>query len=488
MVQKIKRYIQENNLITEGDHIVVGISGGADSVALLYVLKELSPEYNLKLWGVHVHHGIRKAADLDMEYVKTLCHEMDIPCEIFCENIPALAREQGKTEEEMGRDYRYQCFHDVAKRVFANKIAVAHHENDQAETVLFHLIRGSDLQGLCGMYPMAERFPGIALIRPLLCVDRTEIEAYLREKGISWQEDSTNMDNRYARNALRNVVIPAMREINNQTVPHIVGLSNQVREYQAFFANQVKAYLDKQVVCQRTQEYVEYVINREHLGKQERIFSQGVLYEVVTRISGEKKDIGREHMEALYGLLDKQSGKAIDLPYGIRASLVYENLILRKCFDKDELKSVIYLDEVFCVAPFLKQVDMGVQGILHLECKMISAMSKLEQENIWKEANNGKNYYTKYFDCDTIKGKLCIRTPMAQDYICINENGSKKKLSKYFKDEKISTRIRGRLPVLTCGQEVLYVVGYRRCENHKVTKDTKCILVVNYKGEGNGSY
>lgn len=495
MIQKIRRYIQQNNLISEGDRIVIGISGGADSVALLLVLRELAVEFHLKLWGVHIHHGIRKEADLDMEYVKNLCQGMDIPCEFFCADIPALAKEQGKTEEEMGRDYRYQCFYEVAVRVSANKIAVAHHENDQAETVLFHLIRGTDLQGLSGMYPIMERFPGIDLIRPLLCVNRGEIEGYLKGQGISWQEDASNMDNRYARNALRNVVIPAMEKMNSQTVNHIVELSNQMREYHEYFEKQVMTYLKEHLVCSQTDAYVEYQINREHLGMQERIFAQRVLYTLVTMISGGKKDISREHMDALYGFLDKQSGKTIDLPYGVRGILVYENLILRKCFDKDEINKrmlqhpgKIFLEGVFCSPSASYHVDLGSQGILYMECKTLSSMSEHERENILKEANNGKNNYTKYFDCDTIEDKLCVRTPMAQDYICINENGNKKKLSKFFKDEKISSRIRDKLPLLTCGQEVLYVVGYRRCENYKVTRDTKRILVVTYEGEKNGAY
>lgn len=481
MVQKIKKYILEHNLIQKGDRLVIGVSGGADSVALLMILCELQTEWDLQLFAVHINHGIRDEAHKDAEYVEILCRKLGIPFYLFCENIPRRAIEKGMSEEEMGRHYRYECFAEIAEKTGAKKIVVAHHENDQAETILFHMLRGTDLKGLKGMQPQVTKQDGTIVIRPFLCVNREEIEMYLKERQILWCEDRTNQDNHYSRNALRNLVIPAMEQINSQTVPHIVRLAQRMSEYEQFFQEQVESYIRQQV---KENSKTEYYIKRESLGKLPPVLARGVLYEVLCRLGDGQRDIEECHVEAIYGLLTKQSGKELHLPYGIKVNLLYENLVLRKSLEeeKDEEKNVIYQEGIIWQEGKIYDINIEGYGLLRIRCTTYSDLTQNEKENLLG------NIYTKYFDCDTIKGMLCVRTPVEKDVLCIHESGKSKKLSRYLKDVKINRNRRRSIPVLAWEHRILYIAGYRRCEEYKITEHTKKVLVVTYEGEHYGSY
>ena len=204
MLDKVITYIEENELIQKKDRIVVGVSGGADSVCLFSVLLELQKKYELELFVVHVHHGIRgEEADKDEQFVENLAKKHQIPYYCFWKNIPVLSKKRGLTEEEAGRIVRYEAFYEVLKKVNATKIAVAHNQNDCAETVLFQLFRGSGLKGMCGIFPKRDE-----IIRPLLGVDRKAIEAYLMQKGQAYCTDRTNLEEEYTRNKIRLSILP----------------------------------------------------------------------------------------------------------------------------------------------------------------------------------------------------------------------------------------------------------------------------------------
>lgn len=199
MIKKVLNFIKENNMLQNGDSVVLGVSGGADSICMLYVLKEISKFINLKLVVVHVHHHIRgKEADGDMEYVRKICDKEHIPYEIFHIDAKKEAIARGMSEEEAGRVCRYECFAKVQEKYNANKISVAHNLNDNSETILFNLFRGTGIKGISGIPMQRDN-----IVRPLLCVSRKEIEKYLEENHISYRTDKTNFETEYSRNKLR---------------------------------------------------------------------------------------------------------------------------------------------------------------------------------------------------------------------------------------------------------------------------------------------
>ena len=203
MLERVRAYAEKYQMIRPGDRIVAGISGGADSVCLLFLLRELCREKGAGLFAVHVNHGLRGAeAGEDEAYVRKLCGELKVPLRVFSFDVRGRAREEHLTLEEAGRLCRYEAFEEEAERIGGTRIAVAHHAGDQAETVLFQLFRGSGLKGLAGIRPVRDN-----VIRPLLCTGREEIEAWLTERGIEWRTDSTNLTTDYTRNRIRGEIL-----------------------------------------------------------------------------------------------------------------------------------------------------------------------------------------------------------------------------------------------------------------------------------------
>ncbi len=213
--RKIARFIRENRLLCPGDKVIVALSGGADSVALLDVLANL-PGYNLTLIPAHLNHLLRGGeSEGDEEFVRTIAAGYGLTPEVARVDVAASAAGSGLSLEEAGREARYAFFRELALRIGATKVAIAHHRDDQAETVLLRLLRGSAGSGLAAMRPGGD--DGL-LVRPLLEISRREIEAYLQKSGIGWREDSSNLDTRFLRNRVRHELIPLLRDYNPRIV------------------------------------------------------------------------------------------------------------------------------------------------------------------------------------------------------------------------------------------------------------------------------
>lgn len=472
-----------HNMINVGDRIVLGVSGGADSVALFFLMKELMNELKLKLFVVHINHGIRKEeAKEDADYVAKLCEDSGIPFYLYEADIPTMAKKQSMTEEEMGRVYRYHCFWEVMKKQKAKKLAVAHHMGDQAETVLFHMIRGANLSGVSGMKPISALYisdyegeiESANVIRPLLQCTKEELVIWLEQEGITWKEDYTNQDNRYVRNRLRNQVLPSLATINNKAIMHIAEFADMMSSYEEFFMGLVFDFIEQEVRFEEIDGEKVYKINKEVLLCQKKIMIYAILYELFIKVAGKKKDIQKEHITLLYELLKKQTGKYLMLPYQVKAEVSYENLIIGKDsrietfeWDKKILMETIENQEVE-VALF----DGGVLTMKLCNCT----------HEIYKDLSENKNDYTKYYDCDKIGKVFHIRTPQNEDFFVMNNRGDKKKLTRYFIDQKFPAWKRKRTIVVSVGHEILWIVGERRCESYKVDETTTKVLIIQYKG------
>lgn len=244
MENKILKTIRLFSMIEGNDRVLVGLSGGADSVCLLLLLTKLQPVLDILVEAVHVHHGIRgREADEDLLFAKQLCENLNVPFHERHVQVPDYAKNHHLSEEEAARVLRYQVFEDVADSIRANKIAVAHHREDNAETVLLNLCRGSGLTGLSGVPPKRDR-----IIRPLIEVSRQEIEDYLAEEGVLYRTDGTNLELAYTRNRLRHQVLPLLQnEVNTRAVQHIAEMAMEVREAEAYLTAQARESYDVQL-------------------------------------------------------------------------------------------------------------------------------------------------------------------------------------------------------------------------------------------------
>ena len=451
MYQKVKAYVKKWHMLQKEDSVIAGISGGADSVCLLFMLLKLQKELGFALMAVHVNHGIRGAeAERDEAYVKRLCRQWNVRLKVYRENVPAYAKEHGMTEEEAGRDIRRTCFCKVLKEWGGTKIALAHHENDNVETLLWNLCRGTGIRGLGGIAPVNDVW-----IRPLLCVKRREIESYLKKRGISYCTDTTNTDRRYMRNRIRMDVIPYLEDcVNTESVSHMGKTMERMYELEQYILEEVGQYKESCTGWKNGRR----LIRQTEYTKIPKALRDNVLHEILCETAGRRKDIEEVHVQMLRDLFTKQVGKRIDLPYEVTAIRTYEGVRFEK--NIPEASYAGDENELFSIRVF----DRGPGNVTFPE-----------------------KIYTKWFDYDIIKNTVKIRHRMAGDSIVINRYGGRKKLKQYFTDQKIPQEDRDKIWIAADGDEVLWIVGYRQSQKYQITEKTTKILEIQYcGGEENG--
>lgn len=459
-IDKIKAVIKDNELIKEGERVVVGVSGGADSVCLLLVLKEIMPLECIT--AVHINHGIRgDEATRDEDFVLQLCKRQGIRLEIRRLDVPLFARENKISEEEAGRVLRYRVFEEIRLLYKADKIAVAHNLNDVAETFLMNLSRGSGITGLTGI-----KLRSGVLIRPLIKTSRTEIEEIVTYLGEGFITDSTNNSLIYTRNRIRKRIIPELEEVNERAVSHINDACERLEKIEGYIikeaANTYKSYVTKGK---------DIFISNEILTLDEVIIEE-VLHKALSEAAGRARDIGGVHISYLLELFNKQVGRTIDLPYQVRAYRDYKGIRLKGRALKPETGESIQ------VLPELLLHTEDVEGISTVVSDEDNIRLTFEDGSI---KNLSQNSCIRWFDYDKIAGNVMVRFKEEGDYLVISPEGDKKKLKKYFTDSKIPSDKRGEIPLVASGNEVLWVVGYRTGEGARITQSTKKLLKMEIK-------
>lgn len=464
--RRIRKYCIDNELIRDNMGIVTGVSGGADSVLLLLVLIELQKEFHINICAVHVNHGIRgKEALRDENYVISLTKKYKIPCRVFHEDIPAMAAENGMTEEEAGRIYRYKCFEDVRCELGYDAIAVAHHQDDQAETILFQMLRGSSLRGLGGMKPRNDK-----IIRPLLDTRRKEIEEELSREGVEYCTDSTNEKDEYARNQIRHNVIPFIEEnIQPAAVSHLARTACHLRDVMSYIDRVTLDVFKKKVTVSKGYACV----NVNDICKEDIVVLRELLLMMMENVAGRRKDITSQHIEALIKILNGDTGKRINLPYNITAGKDYDKFWIK--VNDDTYNSPCSTDE-----NEKKEIVIGKS----IECFTTDG---IEQSITFHLKDRGelpetieKNDCTKWFDYDRINFVPILRHPEEGDYLWLTTQGTKKKLSRILIDCKVPLDQRKKIWVLAEEKHILWIPELGRCSAYYyVGPDTKQVLCAN---------
>lgn len=475
-MQKILDTIRENQMILPGMHVLAGVSGGADSVCLLYTLKEYQRECRFALTVIHVEHGIRGEESLqDADFVERLCRQLEIPCHVVHRDVPELAARSGASLEEAAREVRYQVFDEMMDRMQADVTAVAHNENDQAETVLWNLMRGSALKGLGGMQPVRGR-----LIRPLLFTSREDIERILRDRGISYRTDRTNLETEYTRNRLRLELIPYVEEhLNRKAVKHITEAAGNLREAQSYIERRTD---DAAGSCIETVS--EGLVLKLPEYRQEDPYIQGELLRTCIRRSlGERglKDFGRVHIEMLRDLAEKPCGKELNLPGGLSVYRQNEEILFCKkqasgdgCHGRDTSLPDRTPDSR---RNGEKEYILPVNGTAEIDGILVQT-EQIPGSMVKRDEILSEKKYTKWLSCDTIINNVCFRKRRTGDYLVVNAGGGKKKLKDYMIDQKIPQKKRDQMWLVADGSHVLWIPGYRISEAAKVTEETGQVLKI----------
>lgn len=453
--EKASRYIKKQELLKSGDRVIAGVSGGADSMCMLLILLSLKQELDLDIIVAHVNHGIRgEEAKRDADFVEAFCADKGLAFELANADIPRIAKETGTTSEEAGRNYRYSFFCELAEKYSAEKIAVAHNSDDNAETVLFNIFRGSGIGGLKGILPkrsISGKGSKYTLIRPVLALSRAEIEEGLKEAGQDFCTDRTNNEDTYARNRLRNTILPMARDnINANVYGHIESLSRQAASVHDFIEQETDKYASCiNPITDEDGRKTGVSIDIPSTVKLHRVLKQSLIRRAFEMVSGRLKDVEETHIEAIEDLINKQSGKRISLPYNITATRVYDSIILSSEGSFETLDNV------------------SDHGITWEICNREDLTIEIPKEQ-----------YVKWFDYEKTGDDLEVRTCRDGDYLLIGKEGHKKSLSRFMIDNKIPLQERDKIPLLATGSHVLWVVGYRQDESCFVTASTKRVLVV----------
>ena len=409
MIDRIIGVIEQFNMLERGDHVVIGLSGGADSVCLAHILMRLKNRYALELTAVHLNHNIRTVGAVhDMNFVRDFCENHELDLRIFSADVAAIAKENSLTVEEAGRQQRYLAFESVG----GDKIAVAHNLNDNAETMLMRLCRGTGLKGMGGILPVRGN-----IIRPLIMTSRADIEKYCKENGLEYCIDETNLTTDYTRNKIRHCILPLFEQINPNTMESL--------GKNAFLFRQENDYIES--MAQKA--YEDCADGNSLLAEKTKALEKPLLYRVL-RIACENavglKDIALEHIEIIEALLDKPSGKKADLPKGLTVYREYDRLIFAGSTKSIDIEL---------------EFDTPVQ--INGRCYMLSEKAGLKD----------RYYNISYGDEATEKWHL--RTRQNGD-IFNRADGRKIKLKKVFIDKKIPLSQRETALLLANGENVYW--------------------------------
>ncbi len=429
IILSVKENILKN--VTEAvknQKIAVGVSGGVDSMVLLRALIEAKKTADFSFFIVNIEHGIRgEASEKDSKFVCDFAKDNGIDCEVFRVDALGRAKETGETVEESARALRYEVFENILKSGRADKIFLAHHKEDQAETVLMRIIRGTGIKGLSGMQKETRGY-----VRPLLDVKKEEILDFQKYFDVPFVVDETNFENDKTRNLIRNEILPLMKKAGDAT-ESLTRLSRIASETEAFLETLDLPLIDeKGVVKIDIQKALpSYLFKRAVKNAFSRL--------------GVEKDVEERHVNIVVELMEKENGASVDMPYGVVVSKEYDKIVFSKSKQKQD---------------FITQFTTG----------KVSFFDKTVI--IDKTATSKDGVKTLTFDLSKIPGGAVIRTRKDGD-VFTKFSGGTKKLNDYFTDKKIPKRERDEIPIVAVDKDVLIVVGVEISDKVKTDEFTK---------------
>ena len=443
LLDKVRRTIENNGLLSEGDSVICAVSGGADSMCMLYALMELRAEYSLNLYIANVNHLLRgEESDRDSSFVKQFAKNNGIEFFYREYNVAQIAKERRQGEEECGRELRYSFFNEIEKKLGGAKIATAHNLNDNAETILFRLTRGTSPKGLCGI-----QYKRRNIIRPLLDVSRSEIEEYLKENSYTWCEDSTNSIPVYARNKIRLGVIPLLKEISCKAEEKIISASKLISEDNSF--------LDEYTLKCEKECFVDNCLLTDKFSVLHIAVKRRVAASLLKKWG--VKEVTSDKVENFLSFTNKDNGKIFDID---------GKSFLRKTCGKVVLSNMKEKRHLNVVLDFEKDI---------LTDKWKLSMYKTAEK--FRKSDN----LTAVFDADKVTGPFTVTYRQDGDKISLKGLGGTKKLSDIFTDEKINVQERDYIPVIRKNGNIIYIGGIRQSSLYCPDADTKEYLIIKYE-------
>jgi len=456
MLDKVLRTIERYEMLRPGERVVVAVSGGPDSVALLYALCELRAELEIELIVAHLDHMMRPGSGEDAKFVGQLAESLKLPLVSGAVDVPALIKAEGLSPEEGARLARYRFLKEAAKEHKAEAVALGHTMNDRVETFFINLLRGAGLEGLAGMPPVRHE-RDVRYIRPLIECSRAAVLEFLRERGLKYREDPTNRDLRYLRNRVRWRLLPLLEEYNPRVLEAVARAAEVLYRANEHLERLAEGRLKEALISKDPQGLT---LDRSKLLAQEELVQQYLIRSAVRQVKGDLQAIEAVHIEKVLRELRKgRSGGEVSLPQGIRF-LTYGDRVVFTRRPRRKARP-----------PFCYKLQLGVNELRGIGWRF--ELEVLEGSH----PKPGSDLEAR-IDYDRIVGPLIVRNRRRGDRFEPLGLGGTKKLQDLFVDEKIPREERDEIPLL-CDQEgILWVVGLRLSERAKVTQSTRRTLRV----------
>ncbi len=453
LLDKVKSAISKYSMLSGGETILIGLSGGPDSVCLLLALHTLKEELNLKLHAIYIDHGLRpQETPGEIEFCRKLCDGLSISFITKAIDVKTHAKEHGMNKQEAARELRYKMFDDVSAELKVDRIALGHTADDQIETFFMRFFRGSGPGGLSGIPPVRGR-----IIRPLIEVERKEIEEFLDEQKQDYIVDSSNLKEDYFRNRLRLSFLPEIKRINPGIVRTVSRTMEILREEERYFAIQVTKTLMK-LICRKSDLRIELFLTP--MESMDKVILRRVLRRAIDETKG-LRGMGFTHIEDIIELIKRgKPGDRIYLPKGLRVIKNYGTLTMTS-----EIPQRI---GVF---------TLSVPGEAVL--REIKAVITASIEDEVESYGDGKK--VAVFDADKVGGVLSVRPREKGDFFYPLGFGRRKKLQDFFVDEKVPRDERDAVPIIASGNNIVWIAGYRGDERFKATETTKRFLRLEFK-------
>ncbi|MBI4688347.1 MAG: tRNA lysidine(34) synthetase TilS [Nitrospirae bacterium] len=466
-IEKIKNTIDRHSMLSEGDSVFIGLSGGPDSVCLSIILSQLKDDFRLTLSAVYVDHSLRPDETEDEKaFCKTLCDSLGIEFYTETVDVRGHANEKGLNLQEAARELRYKAYEELAKRINASKIALGHNADDQAETFFMRLLRGSGTKGISGIPPIrslrvkGQGSKGTLIIRPLIETERSEIEEFIcsslatRYSSQPYMVDSSNLKKDYFRNWLRLTFMGELKKRNPSLVKNICKVTDILREEDAYLENIVTKTLMK-LISRKDREMIElFLLPLEGM---EMAILRRLIRRAIDAVEG-LRGIEFVHIEDIIGLIKiGKSGDRLYLPKGIKAVKGYSTLLLTS---KPPLQLPAY--------------DLNVPGELAIkEAHIILKADIVEKADIGYD-----NKKSALFDLGKLTLPLTVRSRKDGDCFYPSGFGKKKKLQDFFVDNKVPRDERDSIPLLASGEDIIWVIGYRADDRFVAKNHTNRFLLI----------
>lgn len=465
----VAQTIREHGLFEPGDSVLVGVSGGPDSVALLHVLIDLAPAFSLRLGIAHLNHGLRgSASDRDAAFVSSLAQQFHLECYSEKIDVRDFRRRHRLSMEEAARTVRFRFFAKIAAQHGFDKTALGHHLDDNAELVLMYMLRGSGPLGLSGIPLLRDG----GIVRPLMGLTRSQIIDFLIEKKIRFVSDETNADDGFLRNRVRNRLIPVLKKNYNPRIIETLNRQSSILREEEKWLDSVVEPIFRQAVIDERDDRITISIHRIdplHTGAKRR-----VIRKAIQRVKGNLRRIRFSHVDAVIRMADRgPSCGSLDLPDRIRVarrgdllSVTREETALRRRVRRaEDTRAFSYTHTLFRPAPlFIREINAHLK-FTEIDRPDLSPLAPAEHP-------------VAYFDLDRIRFPLVIRNIRPGDRFTPMGMSGTQKVKTYFINNKVDRTRRANCPVLTSRDKIVWVVGHRIDDSRKVLPSTRNVLKV----------